>query len=124
MEIQDVWLWEMEMCCDTELEALRNKMNAYQGKRIPPGTVINSGMYACPMNESLFEGLSFRIEVHENGQLEVIGTVRYWNPSDGGWDMAASLRTFDTLEDCKQWLKDENSSSRKECARILQKHAH
>ena len=119
MEIQDVWLWEMEMCCSMELEALREKMSAYQGRRIAPGTVIDSGMYACPMEETLFEGLDFRVVVHENGQLEVIGKVRYWHPTDGGWDRIASLRTFDTLDDCNQWLKDENNASREECARIL-----
>lgn len=119
MEIQDVWLWEMEMCCGMELEALRKKMSAYQGQRMAPGTVIDSGMYACPIDETLFEGLSFKIVVHENGQLEVIGRVRYWHPVDGGWDMSASLRTFNNLKDCNQWLKDENSASREECALIL-----
>jgi len=119
----DVWLWEMEMCCGMELEALRKKMSAYQGQRMEPGTVIDSGMYACPMDETLFEGLSFKIVAHENGQLEVIGTVRYWSPSDGGWDMSASLKTFNNLKDCNQWLKDEHSASRKECACILKKHA-
>lgn len=119
MEIQDVWLWEMEMCCSMELEALRKKMSAYQRQRIAPGTVIDSGMYACPMDETLFEGIVFRIVVHENGQLEVIGRVRYWHPVDGGWDMSASLKTFNNLKDCNQWLKDEHSASREECALIL-----
>ena len=119
MEIQDVWLWEMEMCCGMELEALLNKMSAYQGQRIAPGTIVDSGMNACPMNESLFEGLVFQIIVHQNGQLEVMGKVHYWNPVDGGWDKTTSLRTFDTLEVCNQWLKDEHSTSREECARIL-----
>ena len=58
----DVWLWEMEMCCSMELEALRKKMTA-------------------------------------------------------------SLRTFDTLDDCNQWLKDEHNASREECARILKEQA-
>lgn len=119
MDIKDVWLWEMEMCCGMELEALRKKMSLFQGQRIAPGTVINSGMYACPVDETLFEGLVFQIVVHENGQLEVIGRVRYWHPTDGGWDITVPLKTFETLEDCNQWLQDEHSASRMECAQIL-----
>ena len=75
MAIQDVWLWEMEMCCDMQLEALRNKVGEYRGKQLAPGTIIDSSMRACPIDETLFEGLDFHIQVLENGSLEVVGRV-------------------------------------------------
>ena len=119
MAIQDVWLWEMEMCCDMQLEALRNKVGEYRGKQLAPGTIIDSSMRACPIDETLFEGLDFHIQVLENGSLEVVGRVLYWHPTDGGWDKIVSLKIFATWEACIQWLQDENCASRRECARIL-----
>ena len=102
-----------------ELEALRNKVGEYRGKQLAPGTIIDSSMRACPIDETLFEGLDFHIQVLENGSLEVIGRVLYWHPTDGSWDKTVSLKTFTTLEACIQWLQDENYASRRECARIL-----
>ena len=121
MAIQDVWLWEMEMCCSMELEGLRKKMCEIPAADVVPGTVIDSGITACPHDEMLFEALRFWINVLENGSFEVVGRIFYWHAVDGGWNKTATLKTFNSRESCLEWLQDTNYESREECALIFKK---
>lgn len=115
----DVWIWEMEMCCGMEMEALRKEMDAYSGRELAPGTKIDSGMTACPHDEMLFEAVRFWINVLENGRMEVMGRVFYWHAADGGWHKTATLRTFETFDDCLKWLDNKDSAGSEESASIL-----
>ena len=109
------------MCCGMELDALRKELEAFRGKRLAPGTKIDPGMTACPHDEMLFEAVRFWINILENGHLEVMGRVFYWHATDGGWHKTATLKTFDTLDDCLRWLEDKDRAGREECALILKK---
>ncbi len=102
-----------------ELEALRDKVAAYNGHTLAPGLKIDSGMTACPHDEMLFEAVRFWIEVGNNRSLNLIGRVFYWHATDGGWHKTTTLKTFGSVAECAGWLKNEHHTNSAECASIL-----
>lgn len=115
----DVWKWEMEMCCSMQLSALAENLSKSGERRLTPGTTVGSGVTSAPRDEMLFDAVRIHARVSDEERIDVIGTVFYWRIDKGDWSRTARLRTFDNLNQCLDWLKDEKGSASKECAEIF-----
>ncbi len=110
------WLWEMEMCFSMQLNGLKKDLLERKGKPVTEVIKMHSGIYSAPRNESLFDGLHCWMELAPDGHIKVFGAVNYWHPDRGGWGKSAVIKTFDTFDDCLEWLDDRESTSSQECA--------
>jgi hypothetical protein len=80
---------------------------------------ISPQYMAAPRNEMLFDGVDIYVRSKDDGKIEVEGVVHYWHPDEGGSRKRTVIRTFGNIQDCLQWLKNEQYAASNECADIL-----
>lgn len=115
----DVWKWEMDMCCSMQIESLYKKLLVCKEKGTMTGICLRANIPAAPMNESLFDNVMLFVESDEkDGKIVVTGKVHYWSPVKGSWNKTTEIRSFDSFDECLEWMENENVAS-KECAEIL-----
>lgn len=116
--IENVWKWEMQLCCSMQLEALYKKLTA-SPDIMSENESIWSGICSAPRNELLFDAVNFFLRKADGNRLEIYGIVHYLHPVKGPWNSSAVLRVFDTLQECLEWLKDPEMKNSQECAEIF-----
>lgn len=118
-EAMNVWKWEMDMCCSMHIESLYKQLLLCKEQGMSTGISVQPRYPAAPHDETLFDCVMlYAKSVGETGAMEISGTVFYWSPSKGDWQKSTVIRTFDNLDDCIAWLKNENAAS-EECAEIF-----
>ena len=115
----DVWKYEMESCCSMILQELYEKLKELCDNGNTAAFSISPQYMAAPRNEMLFDGVDIYVRSKDDGKIEVEGIVHYWHPDEGGSRKRTVIRTFDNIQDCLQWLKNEQYAASKECADIL-----
>lgn len=115
----DVWKYEMESCCSMILQELYEKLKELCDNGNTAVFAISPQYMAAPRNEMLFEGVDFCIKSTVDGKINAEGIVHYWHATDGGWCKSTVIRSFDKIEDCLQWLKNDGYAASKESADIL-----
>ena len=115
----NVWKWEMESCCCMNLEDLYKQLSELYEKGKTIDISISPDFKAAPHDETLFDGVVLLVKSTDEGKIEVNGVVYYWHATDGGWHENTVIRTFEKIEDCLQWLKNDDYAASKECSDIL-----
>lgn len=113
----DVWKFEMRLCCSMNIEDLYKQLLEISDTPSVTDFSITPKFMAAPQNEMLFEGVDLYIKTND-GKIDVTGTVHYWHSTDGSHSKTTTIHSFDTIEDCLEWLKNESASC-EECASIL-----
>ena len=112
-----LWLFNMEMCCSKQISSLRAKLE--ECKRIGRTNCVVGPNYPAASNEDyLFDCMNIYARLKEDGQVEVEGTVFYWNPTDGDTQKSVVIRTFKNLDECLSWISN-GSSAKKDCVEAL-----
>ena len=113
----DIRKHEMYSCCRMNIEDLYKQLLEISDTPSVTDFSITPKFMAAPHNEMLFEGVDLYIKTND-GKIDVTGTVHFWHSTDGGWSKTATIHTFDTIEDCLEWLKNESEACQ-ECTDIL-----
>ena len=114
----NVWKWEMDMCCSMQIESLRKQLQECKNKGITTEIALSPEYPAAPRNESLFDCVMLYAKSLKDCKLEVSGTVFYWSPGRGNWQKSSVIRIFDNLDECINWLSNEDKAS-EECTEFL-----
>lgn len=118
----NVWKWEMEMCCGLHVKSLLKLLQLCEDEGNTTGINVCPDYGAAPQNESLFDTVILSAKsVGDDGKIEITGTVTYWNPYSSFRSKSAVIRSFNSLDECMAWLKNENAAS-EECAEVLEEH--
>ena len=115
----DVWKWEMESCCSMILRELYEKMKELFDNGDTTVISISPQFLAAPRNETLFDGVSLYVKSQDDGKIKVEGVVYYWHATEGRSHKSTEIRDFENIEDCLQWLKNEQYAGSNECADIF-----
>lgn len=115
----DIWKSEMESCCSMNIEALYKRLLENKEKAGEAGFLLSSGIAAAPHDEMLFDSVTFYVKTVEDGKLELTAKVHYWHTTDGPWDKVAVIGTFPDVENCLEWLKNEEWDPSNKSADIL-----
>lgn len=114
----DTWKWEMEMCCSMHIQSLYEKLLQCQQQGITTGINVAPDYGAAPYDETLFDTLRLSVKTTEEGLLALRGAVSYWSPRSGFSGKSSTIRTFDNLESCLEWMENKSAAS-DECAEIM-----
>ena len=116
----DIWKSEMESCCRMHIRDLYDLLKEYLDNDKTEPIFLSPKYAAAPHDESLFDCVILSIKADLDGKLILSGTVKYWNPVDGGWKKTADIRCFDDAANCLEWLSDVGPAGQ-ECAEILKR---
>ena len=109
----------MESCCSMNIDALYKRLQENKEKAGAAGFLLSSGIAAAPHDEMLFDSVSFFVKTVEDGMIELTAKVHYWHTKDGAWDKSVKIRRFKDVDECLEWLKNEEWASSYESADIL-----
>lgn len=109
------WLWEMDMCCNIQLEELLIKLK--ESPDLSAGTSLCSGIASAPHNELLFDSMWLWLYSTPDGKLVLSGTVHYWHPDKSPWDKTSAIRIFDSRKKIMEWVYAGGASE--ECAEVM-----
>ena len=113
----DVWKFEMRLCCGMNIKDLYDQLLEIRNFQNISDYAITPHCMAAPHNESLVDGVRLYVKTN-SGKIDVTGTVFYWHVTEGSWQKSTTIHSFDTIEECLEWLKNESAAC-EECANIL-----
>ena len=106
------------MCCSMHIQSLYEKLLQCQQQGITTGINVAPDYGAAPYDETLFDTLRLSVKTTEEGLLALRGAVSYWSPRSGFSGKSTTIRTFDNLESCLEWMENKSAAS-DECAEIM-----
>lgn len=113
-----LWEFNMERCCDMQLDTLTARLGYCKKTGIVGERVIKPDYPAAPNEEDLFDCMNLCATIRQDGTVELEGTVSYWYPNMGNKRMSALIRTFKDVDECLDWLSVPSRACR-ECVKVL-----
>ena len=113
-----LWLFNMEMCCRMQVSSLAAKLEDCKRMRRTTSCVVSPDYPAASNEDYLFDCMNVYARLDDDGNVELSGTVFYWNPVDGDTQKSTVIQTFPDIDSCIEWFADE-SAARDKCVELL-----
>ncbi len=113
-----VYDFEMEMCCDMQVDSLIRELELCKQAGNTKGRIVHPRYPAAPSRDTLFDSMNLYARFDDDGKVVIEGVVYYWNPVDGDTQKSAVIRTFKDIDGCLSWISCESSAS-DECVKVL-----
>ena len=113
-----LWLFNMDMCCSTQISSLLQELQDCKAMGIAANYVARPTYPAAPNEDYLFDCMNLCARMEADGTVTVEGLVDYWHPQSGHSRKVATIRTFHNLDECLEWMSMETLACR-DCVEAL-----
>lgn len=114
------YLWEFNMnrCCDMQLDTLTARLEYCKEMGIEKNHTVSPDYPAAPNEDHLFDCMNLYATMQEDGTVEVEGSVTYWYSRENITRKTTLIRTFKNLDECLEWLSNHYCACR-DCVQAL-----
>lgn len=102
--------YEMEMCCSMQVSSLIHELELCKRVGDTTGHTVHPRYPAAPRDDTLFDCMNLYAKMDNEGEVELSGTVFYWNPVDGDSQKTVVIENFHDIDACLEWLKSGGKS--------------
>ncbi len=113
-----LWLFNMDMCCRMQISSLLEKLEDCKRMGRTASCEVCPDYPAASNEDYLFDCMDLYARLGDDGTVELLGTVFYWNLTDGKTQKSVTIQTFPNLDACLEWLGNTSAALDK-CVELL-----
>ena len=119
MKHSSVWLFNMERCCDNQLDELIPELQRFQRWGITKGNVAMAQYPTASNEDHLFSSMRLRATLKDDETVEIEGIVYYHDMPYS--QKSVIICTFPDLDECLAWITNTPSVCTK-FVKVLDEH--